>query len=162
MHVAIAMENVWAGWKWVGIKSSTARFVKLCLHAKLYQMVNIIFICFAVRLHEHNIGMDVYLGGLRVISLHVKLKCAKSFINSSTILFLNVRSELQVAFSRATVFWTEISLKWRMWFILIKSLTLKIPIPNSMTYLFLWLTTVFLGVQGSLVKNKTLMHQEIQ
>jgi hypothetical protein len=114
MRVAIAMENVWAGWKWVGIKSSTARFMVLCFHAKLYQMVNIIFICFAVRLHEINVGMDVHLGGLRVISLYVKLKRAKLFINSSTILFLNVGSELQLVFSRATFFWTEISLKWHV------------------------------------------------
>jgi hypothetical protein len=97
-------------------------------------------------------------GGLRVISLHMKLKCAELFINSSSVLFLNVRSELQVAFSRATVFCTEISLKWHTWFILIKSLTLKIPIPNSLTYLFLWLPSVFHGVQGLLVKNKTMSY----
>ena len=101
------------------------------------------------------------LGGLCAISLHVKLKCAKLFVNSSTILFLNVRSELEVAFSQATVFWTEISLKWHMWFILVKSLTLKIRIPNSLIFFFFFLgrggqlTTVFHGVQGLPMKNKT-------
>jgi hypothetical protein len=61
MHVAIAMENVQAGWKWVSIKSFTVRFIKLCFHAELFQMDNIIFICFAVRLHGVNVGMDVHL-----------------------------------------------------------------------------------------------------
>lgn len=62
MHVAIAMENVQASWKWVSMKSFTAGFMKLCFHAKLYQMDNIIFICFAVRLYEVNVGMGVHLG----------------------------------------------------------------------------------------------------
>jgi len=81
MHVVIAVENVRAGWKLVGVKSSTGRFMKLCFHAKLYQMDNIFFICFAVRRHELNVGMDVHLGDYVSISFHVKLKCAKLYIN---------------------------------------------------------------------------------
>jgi hypothetical protein len=73
--------------------------MKLCFHAKLYQMDNIFFIWFAVRCHELSVGMDVQFGDYASISFHMKLKCAKLYINSSTNLVLNLGSELQVAFS---------------------------------------------------------------
>jgi len=51
---------------------------------------------------------------LRIVSTKTEFKCRMLKVNSSTILFLNLGSELQVAFSWATLFWTEISLKWHV------------------------------------------------